>query len=77
MRTKEEIKAALESQLGQVTSRPNMLDLIEERPLRMKQLAQRVITEDLTDNEIVIINKQVNVLKEEVDLLDKEVTTLS
>lgn len=77
MKTKEEIKQALEEALNQVIERLSRLDMIEERLLRMKQLAQRVITEDLTEDEIKDINKQVNDLREQVSLLDREATSLS
>ena len=42
-----------------------------------KELAQRVIEEDLIEKEIHDINKQVQVLVAEVDLLDSEPTELS
>ena len=61
----------LEKALSQANDRLNRLDLIEERLLRMRALAQRVEREDLTDYEITIINKEVNDLKEQINLLDK------
>lgn len=67
----------LEKALSQANDRLNRLDLIEERLLRMRALAQRVAREDLTDYEITIINKEVNDLKEQINLLDKETTSLS
>lgn len=67
----------LEKALSQANDRLNRLDLIEERLLRMRALAQRVAREDLTDYEITMINKEVNDLKEQINLLDKETTSLS
>lgn len=43
----------------------------------MKVLTQRVIDEDLTDEEILEINMKVNNLGEQVSLLDMQVTELS
>ena len=70
-------KEILEKALKQVNARLNILDLIEERLLLMKELTQRVAREDLTDKEIAVINQEVNDLKEQVNLLDKEATSLS
>ena len=49
-----------------------ILDMIEEKLLKMKDLAERVIEEYLTEKEIEDINKQVQDLVAEVDLLDSE-----
>lgn len=54
-----------------------MLDMIEEKLFQMKELTQRVIDEDLTDEEIQQINEQVQNLGEQVKLLDSEATQLS
>lgn len=43
----------------------------------MKVLTQRVIDEDLTDEEILEINMKVNNLGEQVSLLDMQGTELS
>lgn len=72
MEDKEYIRQALEKELIQVTTRLQMLDLIEERLLQMKQLAQSVINEDLTDDEIEKINKKISELKGQINLLEGE-----
>ncbi len=52
-------KEQLIEQLKKVNMRLQILDTIEEKLLRMKKLAQRVVQEDLTEKEIEDINKQV------------------
>ena len=51
--------------------------MIEEKLYHMKVLTQRVIDEDLTDEEILEINMKVNNLGEQVSLLDMQATELS
>ncbi len=77
MTEQELVKKQLEEQLEKVKQRLQMLDMIEEKLFQMKELAQRVIDEDLTDEEIQEINKQVQNLGEQVKLLDSEATQLS
>lgn len=57
--------------------RLEILDMIEDRLIQMKRLAERVINEDLSDEEIEALNKQVQTLKEQVILLDSKATMLS
>ena len=57
--------------------RLQILDMIENRLLKMRELAERVVGEDLREKEIHGINKQVQVLVAEVELLDSEPTELS
>ena len=64
-------------QLKNVNFRLEILDMIEDKLLKMKRLAQRVVDEDLTEEEIGNINKQVQDLVEQVKLLDSEATELS
>ena len=73
----EDIKKKLEKQLEKVNRRLEILDMIEEKLYHMKVLTQRVIDEDLTDEEILEINMEVNNLGEQVSLLDMQATELS
>ena len=73
----EDVRKQLEKQLEKVNRRLEILDMIEEKLLCMKVLTQRVIDEDLTDEEILEINMKVNNLGEQVSLLDMQVTELS
>ncbi len=71
-----DLKKELEEQLKQVIQRLQILDMIEEKFLQMRELAQRVIDEELTDNEIQGINLKVQSLEEQVRLLNSESTEL-
>ena len=73
----DDIRKQLEKQLEKVNRRLEILDMIEEKLLFMKVLTQRVIDEDLTDEEILEINMKVNNLGEQVSLLDMQATELS
>ena len=73
----KEIKKKLQKELNQVNISLEILDMIEGRLIQMKELAERVINEDLTDEEMEGMNKQVQALKEEIILLDSEATMLS
>jgi len=77
MTEQEQVKKQLQEQLENVRQRLQLLDMIEEKLFKMKELTQRVIDEELTDEEINEINKQVQNLGEQVKLLDSEATQLS
>ena len=73
----DQVKEQLQEQLEKVKQRLQILDMIEEKLFQMKELAQRVIDEDLSDNEIQDINNEVQNLGQQVKLLDSEATQLS
>lgn len=73
----QEIKEELEKELNQVNIRLEILDMIEDRLIQMKELAERVINGHLTDEEMEKLNKQVQDLKSQVSLLNSEATMLS
>ena len=73
----EDVRKQLEKQLEKVNRRLEILDMIEEKLYHMKVLTQRVIDEDLTDEEILEINMKVNNLGEQLSLLDMQATELS
>ncbi|NMA68000.1 MAG: hypothetical protein GX958_01085 [Desulfitobacterium sp.] len=77
MTEQEQVKEQLQEQLEKVKQRLQILDMIEEKLFQMKELAQRVIDEDLTDVEIQEINHEVKNLGEQVKLLDREATQFS
>lgn len=70
-------KRQLIEQLDKVSFRLEILDMIEKKLLKIKELAGRVVDEDLTEKEIQDINNQVQELVTEVELLDSEPTQLS
>ncbi len=71
-----DLKKELEEQLKKVIHRLQILDMIEETLLQTRELAQRVVDEELTDNEIQGINLKVKSLEEQVRLLNSESTEL-
>ena len=71
------VKKELEAQLEKVKQRLQILDMIEERLLQMRELAQKVVDEELTEEELQKINQQVKYMEEQVRLLDSESTSLS
>ncbi len=73
----DQVRKQMEEQLNKVNFRLEILDMIEDKLLKMKSLAQRVVDEDLSQKEIGNINKQVQGLVEQVKLLDSEATELS
>lgn len=77
MTEKDQVKKKLQAQLEKVNSRLHILDMMEERLFQMKDLAQKVADENLADEEIQEINKQMRDLEEQVRLLDSEATELS
>ncbi len=77
MTEQNQVKRQIEDQLKKVNFRLEILDMIEDKLLSMKKLAQRVVEEDLTEKEIGDINNQVQDLVEQVNLLDSEATELS
>lgn len=77
MTEQEQVKKQLQEQLEKVKQRLQIIDRIEEKLFKMKELAQKVIDEDLIDEEIQEINKQVQNLGEQVKLLDSEATQFS
>lgn len=70
MTKEDEERKKLTGYLNQVNTRLQILDMIEDRLLKMKELAERVVGEDLKEEEIQHINNQVQELVKEVALLD-------
>ena len=73
----DQVKKGLIQSLEKVNFRLEILDMIEKKLLEMKELAQRVVEEDLTKEEMEELNKQVQELVAEVELLDSKPTELS
>ena len=77
MTEQDQGKKQLIEQLKKANLRLEILDMIEDKLLKMKSLAGRVVDEDLTEKEIREINNQVQELGQKVKLLDSEATELS
>lgn len=72
MDEKGELKEELEQELQSVCYRQKMLDLIEEKLLQMRKLAERGKEEKLSPSEIEEINKKLNNLAVQIKALDEE-----
>ena len=77
MTEQDQIKKKLIEQLDKVKLSLQTLGMIERKLLNIKDLAERVLEEDLTDKEIQELNQQVQALVAEVDLLARQPTQLS
>ena len=72
MNEKEELKKELEQELQLVQYRMKMLDIIEEKLMQMRQLAEKAKQENLTPVEIEALNSRLNDLAKQVMALDGE-----
>jgi flagellin-like hook-associated protein FlgL len=70
MNEKEEFK--METELQWVQYRMKMLDIIDEKLLQMKQLAEQVKQDVLTEEERVALNTRLNELAAQVRAIDSE-----
>lgn len=65
-------KSQLEEQLKLVKQRIEILNMIEEKLIKMRELAQNVVDNDLTQREIEAISREVKSLEEQINLLNLE-----
>lgn len=72
MYEKQKLKHELEQELQWVHYRQKILDIIEEKLLQMKQLAEQAKQENLTPEELELLNVKVNKLAAQVRALDSE-----
>jgi len=72
MEEREELKIELEQELLWVRYRQNMLDIIDEKLLQMKQLTEQVKQDNLTPRELEALSTKVNNLAAQVKALDGE-----
>ena len=75
MDEKEELMKELEQELQLVQYRMKMLDIMEEKLLQMRQIAEKAKQENLTPGEIEVLNSRLNDLAEQVRALDGESRT--
>lgn len=62
----------LEEKLERVRQHLQNLDLIEEKLIRIRALAEMAADDGLTAREIEAINREVKLLEEQIDLLNLE-----
>lgn len=72
MKDQRQVKEEMKQELERVKYRTEILDLIEEKLFKMRALAQRVVDEDLSDEETEEMNQQVQFLDQEIKLLNSE-----
>ena len=76
MLDKELVKKELEIQLERVKQRQHMLNIVEERLIKMRKLARRIWEEDLTEEEIDQMNRGFKNLQQQIKLLNSQSTQL-
>ncbi|MFT8344006.1 MAG: hypothetical protein ABF652_21570 [Clostridium beijerinckii] len=72
MDEREKLKRELEAELQWVKYRMRMLDIIEGKLLRMRNMAEEAKDLNLSEDEIKSINTEINSLAEQVRALDGE-----
>lgn len=72
MDEREELKQELIEELQWVKYRIRMLDIIETKLVQMRTMAENAKEENLTENEVEQINREISNLAEQVKALDEE-----
>ena len=72
MDEREELKRELEQELQWVNYRQKMLDIINEKLLQMKQLAEQAKQGNLNERELELLNDRINNLEAQVKAIDSE-----
>lgn len=72
MKENDEIKKKLEEELKWVIYRQKMLDIIEEKLLKMKELATKAKDDNVTSEELKNIQMNIDKLATQIKALDEE-----
>lgn len=72
MDEREELKQELKSEFQWVKYRMRMLDIIEEKLVKMRNMAEVAKEVNLSEYEIEAINIEINNLAEQIKALDEE-----
>jgi len=72
MKKNDEIKMKLEEELKWVIYRQKMLDIIEEKLLKMKELATKAKDDNITSEELKNIQMNIDKLATQIKALDEE-----
>ncbi|WP_286908746.1 hypothetical protein [Clostridium sp. UBA1652] len=72
MKENDEIKKKLEEELKWVIYRQKMLDIIEEKLLKMKELATKAKDDNITSEELKNIQINIDKLATQIKALDEE-----
>ena len=71
MKENDEIKKKLEEELKWVIYRQKMLDIIEEKLLKMKELATKAKDDNITSEELKNIQMNIDKLATQIKALDE------
>lgn len=72
MDERDELRKELEQEIQWIKYRERILDIIDEKLLQMKQLAEKAKQDNLTEGEMEVINVRLNDLAIQVRALDGE-----
>lgn len=72
MKENDEIKKKLEEELKWVIYRQKMLDIIEEKLLKMKELAIKAKDDNITSEDLKNIQMNIDKLATQINALDEE-----
>ena len=72
MDEKDELRQQLQQELQWVKYRQNMLDIMEEKLLEMREIAVQAKEENLSEVEIEALNARINNLATQVNAIDSE-----
>lgn len=77
MNEREELEKKLKEELQWVKYRQRMLDVIEEKLMKMKNIAEQAKEKSLTERELRELNIELNNLSEQVKAIDSESRIIS
>lgn len=69
---KEDLKKGLERQLAEIDEKMEVLDMMDERLLKIKKFLQEIEASDLTKDEEIEIRNKIKLLEDELNLLNRE-----
>lgn len=69
---KQEIKRELERQLAEINEKIEILDMMDERLLKIKELLERIEESKLSKKEEISIRKEIKELEDQVNLLGRK-----
>lgn len=77
MNEREELEKKLKEELQWVKYRQRMLDVVEEKLTKMKNIAEQAKEKSLTESELRELNIELNNLSEQVKAIDSESRIIS
>lgn len=77
MNESEELKQELEQEVQLVQYRQKMLDIIEEKLIQMKQIAEQAKESNLSPIELDVLNGRINNLAKQVKALERKAEKLN